>query len=39
MKTSDTVIMITSKGMGHGPEELQKILMNKYLQLLDQTGD
>jgi selenium metabolism protein YedF len=39
MKTSDTVILITSKGMGHGPEELQEILMNKYLQLLDQTSD
>jgi len=39
MKVNDTVILITNKGMGHGPEELQMTLLNKYLQLLDQTGD
>ena len=38
MATNDTVILITNKGMGKGPEDLQLTLIGKYLQLLDQSG-
>jgi len=36
MSTNDMVLLITSYGMGKGPEELQIMLMSKYLQLLVQ---
>ena len=39
MDAKDTVIIITSNGMGNGPEDLQLTLLNKYLQLLDQNGE
>jgi selenium metabolism protein YedF len=39
MSAKDTVILITNNGMGHGPEDLQLTLLNKYLQLLDQNGE
>jgi selenium metabolism protein YedF len=39
MSTNDTVLLITSNGMGKGPEELQIMLMGKYLQLLVQGDD
>ncbi len=39
MSTNDTVILITNKGMGKGPEDLQLTLIGKYLQLLDQNGE
>ena len=39
MSSKDTVILITNNGMGHGPEDLQLTLLNKYLQLLDQNGE
>lgn len=29
----DTVILFTRNGMGHGPEELQQVLVKKYLSL------
>lgn len=34
MSMQNTVILITDKGMGKGPEELQLTLIDKYLQLL-----
>ena len=39
MSTNDTVILVTSNGMGKGPEELQLMLLGKYLQLLGQGED
>jgi intracellular sulfur oxidation DsrE/DsrF family protein len=39
MSTNDTVILITSNGMGRGPEELQLMLIGKYLQFLGQCED
>ncbi len=39
MSTNDTVILITSNGMGKGPEELQLLLICKYLHLLGQSED
>jgi len=36
MFPNDTILVVTSYGMGKGPEELQLLLMSKYLQLLDQ---
>jgi hypothetical protein len=39
MPLNDTVILITKKGMGHGPEELQLILLDKYLQLLGKNDE
>jgi hypothetical protein len=39
MTASDTIILITSRGMGRGPEDLQLALVDKYLQLLDQSND
>jgi len=39
MSTNDTVILVTSNGMGKGPEELQLLLIGKYLQLLGQGED
>ena len=39
MPTNDTVILLTSNGMGKGPEELQLMLIGKYLQLLGQGED
>jgi intracellular sulfur oxidation DsrE/DsrF family protein len=39
LSANDTVILITNKGMGKGPEELQLTLIGKYLQLLDQNGE
>jgi intracellular sulfur oxidation DsrE/DsrF family protein len=37
MPITDTIILITRKGMGQGPEDLQLMLLEKYLQLLDQS--
>ena len=39
MSTNNTTILITSNGMGKGPEELQLLLINKYLQLMGQGDD
>ena len=39
MSTNDTVILVKRNGMGKGPEELQLILLGKYLQLLGQGED
>lgn len=39
MSANDTVILVTNKGMGKGPEDLQLTLIGKYLQLLDQNGE
>jgi selenium metabolism protein YedF len=39
MFAKDTVILVTNKGMGKGPEELRLTLIGKYLQLLDQNGE
>jgi len=39
MLTRDTVIMLASNGMGRGPEELQLLLIGKYLELLDLAED
>ena len=39
MSVKDTVILVTNKGMGIGPEELKLTLIGKYLQLLDQNGE
>lgn len=39
MSIKDTIIQITNNGMGKGPEELQLTLIDKYLQLLDQSGE
>jgi intracellular sulfur oxidation DsrE/DsrF family protein len=36
MTTKNTVIIISSYGIGKGPKELQLILIGKYLQLLGQ---
>jgi selenium metabolism protein YedF len=38
MSLENSVILITSNGMGKGPEELQVTLVGKYLQLLLQNG-
>jgi selenium metabolism protein YedF len=38
MSLENSVILITSNGMGKGPEELQLSLLGKYLQLLLQNG-
>lgn len=37
--SKDTVVIVTNNGMGHGPEDLQLILIGKYLQLLNQSGE
>jgi len=34
MPTTDTLILITREGMGHGNPELQKDLIKKYLRLV-----
>ena len=39
MQAKDTIILITNNGMGIGPEELRLMLLSKYLQLLEQSGD
>ncbi|HEY5271173.1 MAG TPA: DsrE family protein [Anaerolineales bacterium] len=39
MSTNDTVILVSGNGMGKGPEELQLMLIGKYLQLLGQGED
>jgi hypothetical protein len=39
MSTNDTVILISGNGMGKGPEELQLMVIGKYLQLLVQGKD
>jgi intracellular sulfur oxidation DsrE/DsrF family protein len=39
MTASDTVILVTGRGMGRGPEELQLMLIGKYLQLLEQNNE
>jgi hypothetical protein len=36
MENKDFIVLVTKKGMGSGPEELQMTLLAKYLQLLDQ---
>ncbi len=36
MPARDTVILIPDNGMGKGPEDLQLILIGKYLELLNQ---
>lgn len=38
MSLENSVILITSNGMGKGPEELQLTLFGKYLSLLLQNG-
>jgi intracellular sulfur oxidation DsrE/DsrF family protein len=38
MSMENSVILITSNGIGHGPEELQLTLIGKYLSLLLQNG-
>jgi selenium metabolism protein YedF len=38
MSLENSVILITSNGMGNGSEELQLTLFGKYLQLLLQNG-
>ncbi len=38
MENQGFVILITQKGMGHGPAELQLTLLEKYLMLLLQNG-
>lgn len=35
----NTVILVTSNGMGHADEKLQLTLMGKYLELLLQAGN
>lgn len=35
----NTVILLTSNGMGKGDEILQQLLIAKYLELLNQSGD
>jgi intracellular sulfur oxidation DsrE/DsrF family protein len=35
MIISDTVILVANNGMGKGPEDLQIILIGKYLELLN----
>ena len=39
MPDRDTVILINNCGMGKGPEELQLILIAKYLELLAQQAE
>jgi intracellular sulfur oxidation DsrE/DsrF family protein len=39
MSANDTVILVTSYGMGKGPEELQLMVIGKYLELLGQDED
>ena len=39
MSANDTVIMAACNGMGKGPEELQLMLIGKYLQLMLQGED
>ena len=39
MSTRDTVILVTNNGMGKGPQDLQLVLMGKYLELLDLQND
>lgn len=39
MPVSDFVLLLTARGMGHGPEELRLKLLARYLQLLDENGD
>jgi sulfur relay (sulfurtransferase) complex TusBCD TusD component (DsrE family) len=36
---SQTVLLFTRNGMGHGPEALQKTLASKFLGLLMQSGE
>jgi intracellular sulfur oxidation DsrE/DsrF family protein len=38
MTLENSVILITSNGMGRGPEDLQLTLVGKYLSLLLQNG-
>jgi len=38
MPTSNTVIQITRKGMGHADAELEQKLIGTYLRLLDESG-
>jgi hypothetical protein len=37
MQKIDTIILVPRKGMGQGPEDLQLMLLEKYLKLLDQS--
>lgn len=36
---NDTVYLFTRFGMGHGPEDLQKVLVRKFLTLVLESGD
>ena len=36
MTSNNTVLNISAYGMGKGPDELQILLLEKYLQILDQ---
>ena len=39
MSFNNTILNVTNNGMGNGPEELQLLLVGKYLQLLGQNND
>jgi selenium metabolism protein YedF len=39
MQKSDSVLLFTRAGIGHGPEELQAKLTVKFLSLLLESGD
>lgn len=39
MDFTDTVILVTRRGMGSAPQDLQATLIGKYFQLLLESGD
>ena len=39
MNQSNTILLLTNRGMGSGPQDLQLTLLKKYLDLLLQQGD
>jgi intracellular sulfur oxidation DsrE/DsrF family protein len=39
MKASDTIVLVTSNGMGKGPQDLQLTLIGKFFELLNQHDD
>jgi hypothetical protein len=36
---NDTVLLFTRNGLGHGPEELQVVLAQKFLNLVFESGE